>query len=165
MTLRADWSIGRIDTPTPEEIATWEECKLIVSGIADGLYVSGFPFAAVQRQMKSEGIDTLVSCTVRRPPDLHGVLTLRAPFVDNLLELPDPEFLLNLAKNAGELYMSGRRVLIHCAYGLNRSPLVAAQTLKYINPSIPGKDIYSCIKEKRPAAFHNQLFGDYVKAL
>jgi protein-tyrosine phosphatase len=56
---------------------------------------------------------------------------------------------------------SGRKVLIRCQAGLNRSGLVLAQVL--VNNGSPAEEAVELIRTRRShQAFHNQSFVDYL---
>lgn len=156
---------GVWEEPTAATIEHWESIKKVVSPVTDGLYLSGFPYSDVQEQMRRLGITLLVSTTQRRPPDIAGVPVYRMPFTDDSAKKPSWDLKMHGEWIAGHLTHSEANVLVHCAYGLNRSALVAAYALKALTPSLDGKSILRLLREKRPGCLHNPLYADLVREL
>ncbi len=70
---------------------------------------------------------------------------------------------MRLARAVNEALDSGRRVLVRCYHGYNRSGLVVAHALVQLGRS-PDEAI-QLIRARRSAwALHNELFVDYLRA-
>ena len=83
------------------------------------------------------------------------------PFEDN--ELPDLIKLHALGRLAAEMMQHQRAVLIHCAMGLNRSPLMAGVALTYLGLS--GSEAISLLQQRRPGALYNPVYASYLASL
>ena len=64
---------------------------------------------------------------------------------------------------AAEAVRAGRRTLVRCHAGLNRSGLVVAQTLVGLGLGVPAA-IERVRQRRSPWALHNQLFVQYLEA-
>jgi protein-tyrosine phosphatase len=105
--------------------------------------------------------------------DLDGDLDSGVPTVpDQCLYIYFPIFdeeLPNLAKlhAIGHLGASviacGHRVLSHCGMGFNRSALVAGIILNKLG--MPGPDVVSRLRSRRPGALFNDVFAAYLESL
>lgn len=78
-------------------------------------------------------------------------------------ELPDPARLEAVAMMGAHLVRSGHRVLSHCGMGFNRSALVAGRILHYLG--MPGTDVVSRLRERRPGALFNDVFAEHLSTL
>jgi hypothetical protein len=115
--------------------------------------------------MEELGIGAVISCTRRDPPPLKGKKVVRVPFDDNLTQLPESMYLIYGTNAAMDMISKGHKVLVHCAYGLNRSALLAAHILSRRYPDWSGEEIYRLIKARREGSLHNELFAEAVKSL
>lgn len=159
-----DWGIGAPE-PTEEQIKQWEAIKYFVSPIGGGLYLTGFPDTPVQEQMRSLGIQVLVSCTLAEPDPIKGITVIRVPFEDNATQLPDQQKIDYAVDKICDLLDNREPVAIHCMYGLNRSALVAAHVMARRLPLLTGEQILQRIRNQRPGALHNALFANAVAEL
>jgi protein-tyrosine phosphatase len=129
-----------------------------------------------QRLFVSEAIDNwdrLRELAITVVVDLEGavdegiparpgrILYVYFPFQDDAL--PDHDELLASAEYVSQLVQAGRRVLVHCSLGLNRSPLFAGLVLHRLGWS--GADAVTRLRERRPGALYNELYCDYLRAL
>ncbi len=95
-------------------------------------------------------------------PSGNGTLLyLYYPFEDE--DVPDPGIVDPLSAFLAELYRSGHRLLIHCAMGLNRSPLVAGAVLHRLGWS--GPEAVRRLCERRPGALFNEHYRGYLEKL
>jgi protein-tyrosine phosphatase len=70
---------------------------------------------------------------------------------------------MRLAQAAGEALDEGRKVLVRCYHGYNRSGLVVAHTL--VRRGHSAEQAIRLIRSRRsPWALHNDLFVDYLRA-
>ena len=105
--------------------------------------------------------------------DLEGALDCGVPTIPNNLiytyfpfedsRLPDLVKLQALGRLAAEMIRNERAVLIHCAMGLNRSPLMAGVAMTYLGLS--GAEAVRILQEKRPGALYNPVYADFLRAL
>ena len=111
------------------------------------------------------GIDTVI--------DLDGGLDIGVPTVPNQClyvyfpigddELPDLEKLHGIADLCAALVGQNDRVLSHCGMGFNRSALVAGLTMHKMG--MPGPDVVTRLRERRPGALFNQQFASFLGGL
>lgn len=70
---------------------------------------------------------------------------------------------MRLAQAAGEALDEGRKVLVRCYHGYNRSGLVVAHAL--VRRGRATEEAIRLIRSRRsPWALHNELFVDYLRA-
>ena len=105
--------------------------------------------------------------------DLEGELDSGVPTVPNEClyiyfpifdeELPNLNKLHAIASLGANLIKTGHRVLSHCGMGFNRSALVAGLILHELG--MPGPEIVSRLRDRRPGALFNERFAEYVHQL
>ena len=110
---------------------------------------------------------------IRLVIDLEGALDCGVPTIPNNLVytyfpfedsgLPDLVKLHALGRLAAEMIRNERAVLIHCAMGLNRSPLMAGVAMTYLG--ISGPEAVRILQEKRPGALYNPVYADFLRTL
>lgn len=159
-----DWSVGYSGAPTQEQIDHWESIKGTVSEVYPLLYISGYPDDGVIARMRELGVSYMISTTISPPPPLIHLWIYRVPFVDNATELPNDKHLIEAVHTGVIALMSGKPVLVHCAYGLNRSALIAARIINEFS-GLGGKEILKIIRERRPGVLHNPIYAEYVANL
>jgi protein-tyrosine phosphatase len=107
----------------------------------------------------------LVQTLLRLPghgPD-PGVEHQVWPIPDGPLDGTQLAGVIRLAQAAGEALDEGRRVLVRCYHGYNRSGLVVAQVLMHQGRG--AEDAMRLIRTRRsPWALHNELFAEYLRA-
>ena len=106
-------------------------------------------------------IDLEGAVDVGIPARPGGILYVYFPFEDD--SLPDDEVLSASAEYVSQLVLAGRRVLVHCSLGLNRSPLLAGLVLRRLGWS--GDEAVARLRERRPGALYNELYCDYLRTL
>ncbi|MDQ4144102.1 MAG: dual specificity protein phosphatase family protein [Actinomycetota bacterium] len=93
------------------------------------------------------------------PKKLHWGLYLHWPIEDG--PMPDAPTVRTLAKFIVGLIQDGRKVLVHCHGGNNRSGLVVARTL--IEQGIPPEEAIERVRRGRgPTALSNQQFVEWL---
>jgi protein-tyrosine phosphatase len=111
------------------------------------------------------GIDTVIDLDAGLdeciPTTPEGCLYIYFPIYDE--ELPTMTRLDAVATLGAQLIRGGHRVLSHCGMGFNRSALVAGVILNKLG--IPGKEIVTRIRERRPGALFNDVFANYLASL
>ena len=110
---------------------------------------------------------------IRLVIDLEGELDCGVPTIPNNLVytyfpfedsgLPDLVKLHALGRLAAEMIRNERAVLIHCAMGLNRSPLMAGVAMTYLG--ISGVEAVRILQSKRPGALYNPVYADFLRTL
>jgi protein-tyrosine phosphatase len=99
---------------------------------------------------------------IAEPADIHGVSFLKYPFQDG--ELPDLVVLGGLVATLADALRQGRRVLVHCGWGRNRSGLVVALVLREVL-DLDGRAAALAVRERRHRALNNATFAAYVESL
>jgi protein-tyrosine phosphatase len=123
--------------------------------IFPGLYIGN----AQASSMFGSQFDTVVNCTSQIPfaPRIDATGTcLRVSIDDHPSRNPD---MLHVAKHGGVLeamhdaLMTEKKVLVHCAAGMQRScAIVAFYLIKYFHFSL--NDAMTFIRQQRPVAFY-----------
>jgi protein-tyrosine phosphatase len=99
------------------------------------------------------------------PPaaEIEGLTYLKCPLVDHDT-LPDPELTLRLAELVAGLAGAGRRVLVHCTFGRNRSGLLATLVVRALL-GLSGAQALSYVRERRDRAVNNETFAAWLESL
>ncbi|WP_405619136.1 dual specificity protein phosphatase family protein [Streptomyces sp. NBC_00076] len=147
------------DVPAPD--SPWNE-------IVPGLWMGGHEFASRPGQIQFAvvtGEFDLVQTLLRLPghgPD-PGVEHHVWPIPDGPLDGTQLAGVIRLARAACEALDQGRKVLVRCYHGYNRSGLVVAHAL--IRQGRSADEAIRLIRARRsPWALHNELFVEYLKA-
>jgi protein-tyrosine phosphatase len=85
------------------------------------------------------------------------------PIPDGRLDGTQLTGVMRLARTASEAVAAGRRVLVRCFHGYNRSGLVVAQALIAAGRS-PDEAIRLIRTRRSQWALHNELFVEYLRA-
>jgi protein-tyrosine phosphatase len=104
-------------------------------------------------------LDAEVDCGVPTLP--NNLIYVYFPFDDK--ELPNLIKLHALGRLTADMVRHKHPVLIHCAMGFNRSPLMAGVALTYLGLS--GAEAVRLLRAKRVGALFNQVFHDYLAGL
>ncbi len=83
------------------------------------------------------------------------------PILDE--SLPPIGKLQGIAKLGASLVRDGHVVLSHCGMGFNRSALVAGLILHELG--MPGADVVTRLRDRRPGALFNPTFASYLESL
>ncbi|MFJ5775764.1 dual specificity protein phosphatase family protein [Streptomyces sp. NPDC093094] len=147
------------DVPAPER--PWDE-------VVPGLWMGGHEFRGRTGQVETVVVRDefdLVQTLLRLPgygPDT-GVDHQVWPIPDGPLDGTQLAGVIRLAEAAGDALDAGRRVLVRCFHGYNRSGLVVAHALVRRGHSV--EDAIRLIRTRRsPWALHNELFEEYLRA-
>lgn len=128
--------------------------------VVDGLYVSGRP----EGDSWHDRVDVLLTVAydayVAPPQTPNWGLAVFLPLADRD-EAPDAELLAAVVALAAELVRAGKRVLVHCAAGVNRSGLVAAMIL--IRLGLSPSEALGRLRAVVPEALNNQTFQGLVQ--
>ncbi|MEU5316954.1 dual specificity protein phosphatase family protein [Streptomyces sp. NPDC021056] len=147
------------DVPAPD--SPWSE-------IVPGLWMGGHEFRGHSGQLEFAVVRDefdLVQTLLRLPghgPD-PGVEHHVWPIPDGPLDGTQLAGVIRLAQAASDALDEGRKVLVRCYHGYNRSGLVIAHTL--IRSGCSAEEAIRTIRARRsPWALHNDLFVDYLRA-
>ena len=103
------------------------------SEVAPGLFVGSKPVFG-----RHEGIDVIVLMALEHQPPAHlfpGVEVIHAPIDDDPsrpMRADEINQVINTGERVARRIRAGRRVLVTCALGLNRSAVVAALALHFV---------------------------------
>jgi hypothetical protein len=127
---------------------TWDQ-------VIPGLFQGDFPEGDVDWGL----FDDVVSMSTAAPsPQLRpDGLWLHLPIWDG--EMEDPDRVRDAARTVAERVTAGRRVLVHCWAGLNRSGVVTARALMY-----RGLPVAEAIDRVRAARGEDALFNTHFVA-
>ncbi|MFJ4790476.1 protein phosphatase [Streptomyces sp. NPDC088794] len=146
------------DVPAPD--TPWSE-------IVPGLWMGGHEFKGLSGQLEFAVVRDefdLVQTLLRLPghgPD-PGVEHHVWPIPDGPLDGTQLAGVIRLARAASDAMDEGRKVLVRCYSGYNRSGLVVAQTL--VRRGGSADEAIRLIRTRRsPWALHNELFVDYLR--
>ncbi|MFJ8083918.1 protein phosphatase [Streptomyces sp. NPDC096205] len=146
------------DVPAPER--PWDE-------VVPGLWMGGHEVRGRTGQVETVVVRDefdLVQTLLRLPgygPD-QGVEHQVWPIPDGPLDGTQLAGVIRLAEAACDALDAGRRVLVRCFHGYNRSGLVVAHAL--VRRGHRPEDAIRLIRTRRsPWALHNGLFEDYLR--
>jgi hypothetical protein len=119
--------------------------------IVEGVWQSGHP-------RPGERWDAVIDLDGDQPLLEDVALYVRWPIVDG----PVPEYapLVALADLVADLRRAGKRMLIHCAGGMNRSGLLVAAAL--VRDGMSAQDAIDLIRARRPGALSNRQFVQHL---
>ncbi|MFR0358224.1 protein-tyrosine phosphatase family protein [Streptomyces sediminimaris] len=147
------------DVPAPD--SPWSE-------IVPGLWMGGHQFRSRTGDLESAVVRDefdLVQTLLRLPghgPD-PGVEHHVWAIPDGPLDGTQLAGVMRLARAAGEALDEGRKVLVRCYHGYNRSGLVIAHAL--VRRGHSAEQAIRLIRSRRsPWALHNELFVEYLRA-
>lgn len=144
-----------------------QPCPIEASVIAPNLWMgSRPPLGAVLRRC---GVDIVVLCAYEHQPNLEmfsGVEVARMPLDDSLSIPPADAFAaFQLAIQLAKQLKRGKRILITCSQGRNRSGLVTALTLTQL-AGVSGREAVMVVKARRKSPFGEALTNAaFVRAL
>ncbi|POX52579.1 dual specificity protein phosphatase family protein [Streptomyces sp. Ru72] len=147
------------DVPAPD--SPWSE-------IVPGLWMGGHEFKGRSGEREFAVVRDefdLVLTLLRLPghgPD-DGVEHHVWPIPDGPLDGTQLAGVMRLAQAADDALEDGRRVLVRCYHGYNRSGLVVAHAL--VRAGHTPEEAIRMIRARRgPWALHNELFVEYLRA-
>ena len=113
-------------------------------------------------ELRARGFDVLVLCAVEWQYDARnypGLQIIRAPMLDTA-EVPS-RTAHRAAERVAREWRAGKRILIACNMGWNRSGLVSALTLWRLTGR-PGAECMWRVQQQRPRALSNESFALYL---
>jgi hypothetical protein len=119
--------------------------------IVEGVWQSGHP-------RPGEQWDAVIDLDGYQPPLENVGLYVCWPIVDG--PVPEHGLLVALADLVADLQQAGKRILIHCAGGMNRSGLLVAAAL--VRNGMRAEDAIKLIRARRPGALNNQQFVKHL---
>lgn len=125
-----------------------------VDTILPDLFIGGYRAAE-----ETDGYHVVVNLSGDRRL-LEAPLMIDWPVADRE-EMPDVPTLWQLARVITESIDAGKKVLVHCAAGMDRSGLMCAAVLMLREP-ITGKEAMQRIRECRPGALANETFAKWL---
>ena len=132
--------------------------------VLPGLWWSGLPddWEALRDQ-----VDAVIDLADPGPgpsaEDLGVITYVKAPLEDGET-LPEPVLLDHLVGLVVDLAREGRRVLVHCTFGKNRSGLVMALVVREVL-GCDGPTALARVRAVRDNAVNNDAFSEWVSAL
>ena len=127
---------------------------LTFDAVIPGLFQGDFPTGSVDWSR----FDDVVSLTIEDVPGVRlqvGGLRMHVPIWDD--EMVDPTGVRTAARTVAERVTAGKRVLVHCSAGLNRSGVVAARALMFMGMSV-AEAIARVRSARGPDALSNRDF-------
>ncbi|MFF4018275.1 dual specificity protein phosphatase family protein [Streptomyces sp. NPDC001843] len=147
------------DVPAPG--TPWSE-------IVPGLWMGGHEFRSPAGQLEFAVVRDefdLVQTLLRLPghgPE-PGIEHHVWPIPDGPLDGTQLAGVMRLARAANDALDAGRKVLVRCYHGYNRSGLVIAHAL--VRRGHDAEDAIRVVRARRsPWALHNELFVEYLRA-
>lgn len=119
--------------------------------IVEGVWQSGHP-------QPGELWDAVIDLDGDQPLLEDVGLYVRWPIVDG--PVPEHALLVALADLVADLWREGKRVLIHCAGGMNRSGLLVAAAL--VRNGMGAEEAIELIRARRPGALSNKQFVQHL---
>ncbi len=146
---------------TPKDLWTEVLPRLWIGGTADNDMI-GMP--EIEPQITKDSFDTVVTLHAWSNPVDWQVRELRQAFHDGEVADFDVDDLRFLVANVYADWQAGKRILVRCLAGLNRSALVV--TLVMIAAGYTANDAIELIRAKRSVwVMHNPEFERWLLAL
>lgn len=161
----------RGDLYAPEWVSADQEPKELHTEILPGFFMGGTadddtidyakPLSTFEHGIPFDAVVTLYSWAQPMP---WGIEELRYGFADANMSHVDEARLHRIAEWAYDRWKEGKRVLVRCQAGMNRSGLVSALVLMRDNYS--AEDAITLLREKRSeVVLFNDAFVDYLVGL
>ena len=117
------------------------------------------------RETGIEVIVDLADADAYPPPiEIERLTYLKCPLVDDDTSVPDPAVTVRLASLVAGLVDEGRRALVHCTFGRNRSGLVTTLIVRELL-GLSGAEALSYVQERRHGTVNNEAFADWLCSL
>ena len=145
------------DVPAPAEVQPPVE-------VLPGLWWSGLPDDWTRLRGQVDAVIDLSDPGPGPSSDDLGELTyVKAPLEDGET-LPEPVLLDHLTGLVVDLVRQGRRVLVHCTFGKNRSGLVMALVVREVL-GCDGATALARVRAVRERAVNNDAFSEWLSDL
>ena len=155
-----DYNISDWDFPLWSEILP----RLWVGGTDDDDTLEYRTHLDQDRNITKDDFDTVITLYAWARPTDWLVEELRYGFYDSEISHIDMPTLINAVNHAYDAWVSGKRVLIRCQAGLNRSGLTA--TLVLMQAGFTAKDAIALLRAKRTHhVLCNEQFETFLLAL
>lgn len=124
--------------------------------VAAGLWVGAFPephdLPEIRRRMRADAIVFAARELQPEERDYPGVQVVKAPLVDTIVMTEAEERTAVMASTfVAASLLKGRRVLVTCAQGVNRSALIAGLAMRGAYGMAPAKVIETIRARRQPA--------------
>ena len=132
--------------------------------VLPGLWQSGLPedWSALRAQVDAV-VDLADAGQGPSGDDLGALTYLKAPLEDGE-QLPDPVLLTHLTDLVADLVRGGRRVLVHCTFGKNRSGLLMTLVVRELL-GVDGATALAHVRAVRHRAVNNEGFARWLSEL
>jgi hypothetical protein len=133
--------------------------------LADKLWISGCPIDC--GWLRQEGIGLVIDVAdpdLRLEPDDVGAIVYCKEALVDAPELPAAATLDRLVHNVVSAVRDGRRVLVACAGGRNRSGLVVGLAVRVLL-DCSGAQALRLVQSRRENALNNETFARYLASL
>jgi protein-tyrosine phosphatase len=118
--------------------------------------------------VRDAGIDVIVDLADpdAYPPaeEIADLTYLKCPLVDDDSSVPDPAVTVRLASFVSGLLDEGRRALVHCTFGRNRSGLITTLIVRE-QLGLSGAEALGYVQERRDRTVNNQAFARWLATL
>jgi protein-tyrosine phosphatase len=133
--------------------------------LADALWISGCPidYAWLQEQRIDLVVD-VADPELRLERDRLGAIVYCKEALVDGPELPDAAIIDRLVRDVVTAVRDGKRVLVACAGGRNRSGLVVALAVRDIL-RCSGAEAMQLVQSRRESALNNVAFAQHVASL
>jgi hypothetical protein len=132
-----------------------------ITGPRRSLWVGGRP--PFDRDLPD--FDVLVLCARELQPErlaFHGYV-VRCPIPDDVLSSPEIRLVMGTARLVADSLIARRHILVTCASGMNRAPLVASLALAHVT-RLSADDLIRVMRARRhPSALYNPHFQGLVR--
>lgn len=132
---------------------------------------TGSLWLGAAHEVTEEGYDVIILCADEFQPEAHiiarpGVQVVHAPNDDseNPLTRQQACIAISASRTAAKAFREGKKVLVSCMQGRNRSGLVMALTLHRLY-GMAGERCRGYIRAKRPHALTNASFNRFLDSI
>jgi protein-tyrosine phosphatase len=129
------------------------------------LWQGGAPvdFAWVRRTGITVVLDVSNPEIYPAPKDFEGLDYIKMPLEDTN-RLPDLAILDGVVQAVANAYRGGRKILVHCRMGLNRSGFVDALVLRALF-NLTGAEAMKTVQARREGSLVNAVFAAHLRTL
>lgn len=148
-----------------EETITIEAEPSSAWRVRENLWIGNAP--PTKEALRAAGFDCVVLMAQEYQPTncFFGVDTVHAPIDDAQLNRVEAQLAMGAARDVIVKLRQGRRVLVTCMAGLNRSGLVCALALVFGNGMAPDDAVALLRAVRGPGALSNPHFVEFVRRI